>query len=100
MNDLFDCLNVRSTTAHLRKQNALLAPYRSADDERFNWLQNVFLEHLKGWKSSVETNMDDKERICLSVQTFSGLKVTVTSVVAVTKFLLSEGFEFVLTERF
>jgi hypothetical protein len=36
----------------------------------------------------------------LSVQTFAGLKMTVNSVVARTRFLLSEGFELVLTERF
>ena len=36
----------------------------------------------------------------LSIQTFTGLKITVNSVVSLTKFLLSEGFEFVLTERF
>lgn len=105
MNDFFDCLNVRSTTEHLRKRNALLAPYRSADDERFNWLQNVFLEYLKSWKSSVEAregnfSEDEKGRMFLSTQTFYGLKMTVASAIAVTKFLLGEGFEFVLTERF
>ncbi len=43
---------------------------------------------------------DDRGRIFLSMQTFNGLKLTVTSVIAVTKFLLCEGFEFVLTELF
>ena len=104
MNDFFDCLNVRSTTEHLRKQNALLAPYRAVDDERFNWLQNIFLDYLKNWKCSVDTregfSEDEKGRMFLSIQTYNGLKMTVTSAIAVTKFLLSEGFEFVLTERF
>jgi hypothetical protein len=36
----------------------------------------------------------------LSVQTFTSLTMMVNSVVALTRFLLSEGFEFVLTERF
>ena len=104
MNDFFDCLNVRSTTEHLRKQNALLVPYRAVDDERFNWLQNVFLDYLKNWKCSVDTregfSEDEKGRMFLSIQTYNGLKMTVTSAIAATKFLLSEGFEFVLTERF
>ena len=52
MNDFFDCMNVRSTTEYQRERNALLAPYRSTDDERFDWLQNVFLEYLTNWKSS------------------------------------------------
>ena len=36
----------------------------------------------------------------LSQQTFNGFKITVTSLVEVTKFLLAQGFEFVLSERF
>ena len=84
--------------------NALLAPYRGADDERFDWLQNVFLDYLKSWKSSSEArgdfSNDDRGRMFISKQTFNGLKMTVTSAITVTKFLLGEGFEFVLTERF
>lgn len=30
----FDCLNVRSTTEHIRKRKPFLAPYRSVQDER------------------------------------------------------------------
>ena len=71
MNDFFDCLNVRSTTEHLRKQNALLAPYRAVHDERFNWLQNVFLNYLKNWKCSVDTregfSENEKGRMFLSI---------------------------------
>ena len=33
-------------------------------------------------------------------QTFEGFKITTNAIVEVTKFLLSEGVEFVLTERF
>ena len=36
----------------------------------------------------------------VSMQTYNGLKMTVKSAIAVTKFLLSKGFEFVLTARF
>ncbi|CAB4010182.1 Transposable element P transposase, partial [Paramuricea clavata] len=105
MNDFFDCMNVRSTTEYQRKRNALLAPYRSADDERFDWLQNLFLEYLTNWKSSTESREgaftdDDRGRMFLIIQTFKGLTMTVKSAIAITKCLLSEGFEFVLTERF
>ncbi|CAB4007580.1 Hypothetical predicted protein [Paramuricea clavata] len=31
--DFFDCINVRSTTDHQKKRNALLAPYQRVDDE-------------------------------------------------------------------
>ena len=105
VNDFFDCMNVRSTTEYQKKRNALLAPYRSTDDERFDWLENVFLNYLTDWKSSTESRKgaftdDERGRMFLSMQTYNGLKMTVKSAIAVTKFLLSEGFEFVLTERF
>ena len=75
------------------------------DDSRFDWLNNEFLPYLTSWKSSIDSREgsfsdDDKGRMFLSVQTFTGLKMMVNSVVALTWFLLSEGFEFVLTERF
>ena len=105
VNDFFDCMNVRSTTEYQKKCNALLAPYRSTDDERFDWLENVFLKYLTDWKSSTESRKgaftdDERGRMFLSMQTYNGLKMSVKSAIAITKFLLSKGFEFVLTERF
>ena len=41
-----------------------------------------------------------KEVGCFSACLAQGLKMSVRSLIAVTKFLLEEGFEFVLTERF
>lgn len=35
MDAFFDCLNVRSTTEHLKKRKPFLAPYKSDDDERY-----------------------------------------------------------------
>ena len=105
MNNFFDCMNVRSTSEHERKRNPMLAPYQHTDDSRFDWLKNEFLPYLASWKASVDVREgpfsgDDRGRMFLSVQTFTGLKITVNSVIALTRFLLSEGFEFVLTERF
>ena len=42
----------------------------------------------------------ERGRMFLSLQTFNGLRMSVRSLIEVTKFLLSEVFEFVLTERF
>ena len=105
INDFFDCLNVRSFHEHERKRNALLAPYRSTTDSRFDWLENVFLKYLADWLSSTQTRAgsftpDQRAKMFLSIQTYKGLQITVKSVVQLTKFLLGEGFEGVLTERF
>ena len=83
----------------------LLASYRSTTDVRFDWLENVFLKYLADWFSSTQTRAgtyapEQKTQMFLSTQTYKGLQITITSVVQVTKFLLGEGCEGVLTERF
>ena len=103
INELFDYLNVWSFHEHGRKQNALLAPYRSSTDFRFDWLESVFLKYLNDWLSSTHTcsgmyTPDQRAQMFLSIQTCKGLQITVKSVVQLMMFLLSEGFEGVLTE--
>ena len=71
---------------------------------RFQFLME-FLDYLRLWKESTEARQGDftqNARACmfLSWQTYEGYKITVNSVIEATKFLLQEGMEFVLTERF
>lgn len=101
----FDCLNVRSTTEHQSKRKSFLAPYRSVDDPRFLWLTNDFLGYLRDWKDSIAQRPGNftknaRSRMFLSWQTYEGLQISAYSVVEATKFLLNEGVEYVLTERF
>ena len=101
----FDCLNVRSTTEHKKKRNEFLAPYTTAEDSRFDWLHNTFLAYLDAWYEATQARPgsfsdDDRSRMFLSQQTYKGLKITVSSLIDVVKFLISEGMEFVLSERF
>ena len=101
----FDCLNVRSTTEHTRKRNHFLAPYTSAEDSRFDWLQNTFIAYLNAWYKATQErpgsfDADARARMFISQQTYRGLKITVSSIVQVVQFLLSEGMEYVLSERF
>ena len=105
VNKFFDCLNTRSTTEHTRKRNESLAPYSSLDDWRFEWLRNVFLSYLDDWYRRVTERpgpftKDDRGRMFVSQQTYKGMKITVNSLIEVVKFLLSEGCEFVLSEKF
>ena len=101
----FDCLNVRSTTEYNRKNKFFLAPFRSADDDRFVWLEKIFLGYLHSRKASIDSRSgnfppDAKGRMFISLQTYQGFQITIYSVIEVTKFLLNQGAEFVLTERF
>ena len=64
-----------------------------------------FLEYLKAWKTSIQNrpgnySQNAKARMFLSWQTHEGFEITVHSAIECTKFLLQEGLEFVLTERF
>ena len=105
VDSFFDCLNVRSTTEHQRKRKPFLAPYTSVEDQRFQWLQNDFLGFLRDWKGSTANRpgnftQNARSRMFLSWQTHEGFQITTYSVIEATKFLLNEGMEFVLTERF
>ena len=71
---------------------------------RFEWLLS-FLDYLKVWKEGCanrQGNFDQNARskMFISWQTHEGFKITVYSVIEATKFLLQEGMDFVLTERF
>lgn len=65
----------------------------------------MFLKYLSDWFSSTQTRPgmytpEQRAQMFLSTQTYKGLQITIKSVVQVTKFLLGEGCEGVLTERF
>ena len=60
---------------------------------------------MKSCKDSTDTRpgnftQNARAKIFLSWQTFEGFKITVHSVIEATEFLLEEGMEYVLTERF
>ena len=89
MNSCFDCTDVRSRTEHVHKKNEFIKPYTSLNDERFSTL-----EREGNYKS------DARDKMFLSQQTYEGLKISVHSHVEAIKFLLENGFEYVLSERF
>ena len=105
LDKFFDCLNVRSREEGNFKRKDAIKPYTSHDDERLKWLENTFLKYLADWKKSTEDrpgnfSPTDRQKMFLSLQTYEGLQMTVYSVIEVTKFLLSKGMTFVLTNRF
>ncbi len=105
MNSFFDCTNVRSRTEHIHKKNEFIKPYTSPNDDRFEWLLNVFLVYLENWRKSTleregDYSPDARGKMFLSQQTYEGLKISVYSHIEAIKFLLEHGFEYVLSERF
>ena len=103
MNDFFDCTNVTSLTEHVRRRNHLIKPYTSPDDERFGWLKDVFLQYLENWSTMTREgnySADDRGKMFLSIRTYKGLKIFIYSHIETIQFLLAEGFQYVLSERF
>ena len=101
----FDCANVRNSTESERTRKNFHKPYTSVDDERFEWLEKDFLGYFAAWKQSINMHPGNftrnaRSRMFIPWQTYEGLQISVYSLIDATKFLLTEGFEFVLTERF
>ena len=81
------------------------ALYNSSTDPRFDWLQGVVLQFLVDWRESIDSREGDfnetaRSKMFISWQKFEGFQVTVYSAIDAVKFLLAEGVEFVLSERF
>ncbi|XP_015763062.1 PREDICTED: uncharacterized protein LOC107342123 [Acropora digitifera] len=105
VDSFFYCLNVSSNSEHQRKRKPFLAQYSSLHDERFHWLETTFLGYLQSWLQSTKDRLGDftanaRSKMFLSWQTYEGLQITIHSVIEAPRFLLGEGMEYVLTERF
>ena len=105
IDSFFDCFNVRSVNEGKFKSKPNSSPFKSTDDGRFDWLINTFLAYFDNWKQFIdnqagEFTQADRARMFISWQTYEGLHITTKSIIEVTKFLINEGAEFVLTERF
>ena len=100
----FDCANTRNQTEGMRKRKEFLQPFTSVKDVRFEWLKD-FLGYFEKWRENIKNRdgnftASERDRMFIPWQTYQGLKITVHSIIECTKYLLSNGMEFVLTERF
>uniref|UniRef100_A0A7M6DPD0 Uncharacterized protein n=1 Tax=Clytia hemisphaerica TaxID=252671 RepID=A0A7M6DPD0_9CNID len=96
----FDCLNV---TARGKNRKADRSSYESANDSRFEWLENDFLEFLDKWEAEskdLDLTKTEKGKLCLSKQTLQGLRITTKSFITLGRLLFAEGAQFLLSEKF
>ena len=105
MDGFFDIMNIRYIQSHEFERKPFLAPFTSVNDDRFCWLQNVFLKYFEDWLTSTEQRPGNFSRnacsnMFFSWQTFVGLKITVHSIIEAVKFLLQHHVKYVLAERF
>lgn len=68
-------------------------------------LTEVFLPYFESWENDIsertgQFSPQQKQNMFISWQTYEGLKMTSYSLIQAVRFLLKEGFKFILTERF
>ena len=105
MDHFFYCCNVRNTKVHQLKRKPFLKPYSNLNDERFEWLEEVFLKYFENWKRNIENRPGNftpnaRNKMFLSWQTHEGLQITAYSIIGCIKFLLNSGMPYVLSEKF
>lgn len=96
---------MRSFSEHRKRNNPDLKPQTDVNDERLEWLQTDFLSYLSTWKDNINQRGNNftataRAKMFISWQTFERFKITSYSTIEVVRFLLREGFDYVLTERF
>ena len=88
------------------KGKPFLRPFDEINDICFDWLKKVFLPYFENWKQSIDQREGqefsdiEKAKMFLPTETYEGLKMTTYAVIECINFLLGEGMEYVLTERF
>ena len=90
----FDCFNTRHMDEASRTRKPFLKPYREGTDERFQWLENVYsLNTLRNGKKV-------RRNVLVIIQKLRGKRCSSLIKLTCVKFLLGEGMEYVLLERF
>ena len=105
MNNLFDCLNVKSTKEGDYSRNEFLKQYTTENDSRFDWLQDRLCHILISGNIIFYRDLQTLQpmlgkKIFVSRQTHDGIQIRCYSVIEATKYLLKDGFQFVLAETF
>ncbi|KAJ8049382.1 hypothetical protein HOLleu_02107 [Holothuria leucospilota] len=100
VNKFFDCMNVTTVMEWERKRNDDLPPYSDANDIRFKWLKEGFLD--KWYKDVEQPGLTAKQEACrLSRPTMAGCHLIVNTFVDVATYLLSkDGVKYILSGKF
>ncbi|KAJ1520366.1 hypothetical protein ONE63_003501 [Megalurothrips usitatus] len=97
-NNFFDNINGAHKNHGIRTANRRLSPFTKKDDQRFDELIN-FVVYLRDWEKEVNSlrnlKKTQKKKLLLPHQTVDGIEMTVNSFIAVMKFMLDAGAEYV-----
>uniref|UniRef100_A0A7M5VEW6 THAP-type domain-containing protein n=1 Tax=Clytia hemisphaerica TaxID=252671 RepID=A0A7M5VEW6_9CNID len=105
----FDCFNVQFKRKHITSRKPFLKPYTADSEdekeiERWKFL-NDFLQYLKDWRKSIDERPGDftptqRNNMFLSQPTYEGIQMSINSLKEIVPYVLGQGFEYVLTEKF
>ena len=90
-------MNIRNLDGYKHSLKPFMRPFRKQDDERFFWLENMFLSYFSDWQSSIQRQVGDqfdetaRNKMFISRQTYHGILITTKSIIECFKFLLSSG---------
>ena len=95
-------MNIPNILSHEFERKPSLAPFTSVNDDRFGWLQNVFLKYFENWLTSIEQrpgnfSRNARSNMFISWQTIEGLKITVHSIKEAVKILLQHHVKYLLS---
>ena len=91
----FSIHNVKDNKLYKYKNNNMIQHFLSIDDDRLFWLENDFLMYLREWKESISNSLE-----FLTEETYQALVLTTKSTALCIKYLLNQGFHYVLTRKF
>ena len=96
MDKFFDLFNIKNDSEHITSIKEFLKPFKSPNDKRFEWLNNDFLPYFERWRESVEHRKgnfttSDRKKMFLSHQTYTGILISVHSVIEMVSYLLRAG---------
>ena len=66
MESFFDLMNIHNIQSHEFERKPFLAPSTSVNEDRFRWLQNVFLKYVGDWLTSIEQRLGNFSRSALT----------------------------------
>ncbi|KAK3917142.1 putative 2-carboxy-D-arabinitol-1-phosphatase [Frankliniella fusca] len=92
VNRFFDCLNGKEEE-NVPQRNPDLAAYRTSHDDRFDFLENVFLEYFEDWKRDILCRPGiytdtEKSQMIISHQSLDAIVITVKGFIGSTKYML------------
>ncbi|XP_062585102.1 uncharacterized protein LOC134246755 [Saccostrea cucullata] len=100
----FDCLNGRSLKESAFTRKPDVAPYKSLNDPRFQFLEHEFLQYFERWLQAVRARPGftkaEQNKMFISFQTHEGIIMTVKAFVEATKYLLQHNLPYVLSNDF